>query len=121
MECVHAIDQFLRENLAHSALISSLEFSDVRASSETQVLGQIRRHDEQGVLKVHRAQLVAQSAFVENLQQDLEDVGMSLFYFIQQDNLIRATSYRIRQHTPFPIAGVAWRSTDQARDGVFFP
>ena len=55
----------------------------------------IARHNDNGVFKIHRSALrIGYSAVVENLQQDIENVGMRLFYFVEQNDRIRSSSDR---------------------------
>ena len=49
--------------------------------------GGIRGHDDDGVLEVGgTALVVGQTAIVENLQQDVEDIGMGLLDFVEQQH-----------------------------------
>ena len=46
----------------------------------------VRGHDQDGVLEVHRAALaVGQAAVVHHLQQHVEDVGVGLLDLVEQD------------------------------------
>jgi hypothetical protein len=45
----------------------------------------VRGHDEDGVLEIdHAAFAIGEAAVVHHLQQDVEDVGMRLFDFVEE-------------------------------------
>src|SRR5699024_2239292 len=57
---------------------------------------QVGRQDQHGVAEVHRPSLaISQAAFVENLQQDVEDVRVSLLYLVEEHDRVRATAHRL--------------------------
>ena len=76
-------------------------------------------HDDDGVLEVHRTALVVgQTAVVQDLQQDVEHVGVSLLDFIQQDDGIRLTTHSLGQLAALFIAHISWRRSDESRHRV---
>ena len=58
---------------------------------------QVRRHDDDGVLEIHRvAEAVGQLAVFKHLQQDVVDIRVRLLDFVEQDDGIRARASRAR-------------------------
>ena len=77
---------------------------------------EIRGHDDQRVAEVDRAALtVGQAAVVEHLQQHVEDIGMRLFDFVEQHDLIRPPPHRFGERAALVIADIARRRADQTR------
>ena len=82
---------------------------------------QVRRHENQGVLEVHRTALaVGQSTVVKHLQQRVEHVGMSLLDFVQQNHAVRMCTHGFGQLAAFFVAHVSRRRTDQAAHAMLF-
>ena len=76
-------------------------------------------HDQDDVAEVDRlAVVVGQFAVVHDLQQDIEQIGMGLFDFIQQQHGMRVLIHRIGQHAALVEADIARRGADQPGDGV---
>ena len=61
---------------------------------------------------------VGQAAVVENLQEDVEDVGVRLFDFVEEDHGVRAAAHRFGELAAFLEADVSRRRAEQTRDGV---
>ena len=97
-------------DVAHGLLLG------VRAFVFANSLGaDVAGHDDDGVLERHQATLaVRQTAVVKHLQQDVENVGVSLLHLIEQDDAIRATTHRLGKLTALVVADVSRRGTDQA-------
>src|SRR6266852_7320929 len=75
----------------------------------------VRGHDHDGVPEVYCAPLsIGQLAVLQNLEQHVEDVRVSLLDLIEQDHAIRLTSYRFGELSSLLIANISRRSTDQA-------
>ena len=52
--------------------------------------GDVGGHDDDRVLEVHGAPLaICQAAFIEDLEEDVEHVGMRLFDFVEKQDGIR--------------------------------
>uniref|UniRef100_A0A0N4ZZD3 NDK domain-containing protein n=1 Tax=Parastrongyloides trichosuri TaxID=131310 RepID=A0A0N4ZZD3_PARTI len=80
---------------------------------------QVGGHDDQGVLEVDGAALtVGQAAVVQHLKQHVEDVGVGLLDFVEQDDLIGAAAHGLGQGAALVIADIARRGADQAADRV---
>src|SRR5690606_7509720 len=78
-------------------------------------------HDDHGVLEVHGTALtVGEATVFQYLQQDIEDVGMRLFHFVQQDDGIRLATDLFGQIATLFIAHIARRCADQAGHGMLF-
>src|SRR5437773_1862974 len=63
---------------------------------------------------------VRQRSVFEHLQQNIEDVRMSLLDFIQQDDGVRRPADALGQLTAFFVAHIPRRRADELRDGVLF-
>ncbi len=58
---------------------------------------EIGRHDDQRVAEIDRATLpIGQAAFVQHLQQHVEDIGMRFFDLVEQDRPDKAGGGRLR-------------------------
>ena len=70
----------------------------------------VARHNDDGVLEIHRAALrVGEAAIIENLQQRIENFRMRFFDFVEQNHRIRATAHGFGQLPAFIITDVARR------------
>ena len=80
---------------------------------------EVRGGDDDGVSEVHHAALaICQAAIVEHLKQDVVDIGMRLFDFIEQEHAMRVLVHAIRQKPALIEADIARRRADQAADRV---
>ena len=74
-----------------------------------------------GILKVHRSALsVGYPAVVKDLEQDIQNVGMRLFYLVKQDDRIRLAADLLGELACLVVADIARRRTDNARYAEFF-
>ena len=81
----------------------------------------ITRHDDDRVPEAHRmAQVVAQLAFLEHLQEQVKDVGMRLLNLVQQDNRVRTLPNLLGQRTALIIADITGRSSHKAGGCMLF-
>ncbi len=81
--------------------------------------GDVRGHDQHGVLEVDRAALaVGQAAVVHHLQQHVEDVGVRLLDLVEQHDRVRPAAHRLGELAALLVADVAGGRADQPRDGV---
>ena len=81
----------------------------------------VRGHDDNGVAEVYRASLgVGQLAIFQNLEQHVEDIGVSLFDFVEQDHAIGLTAYSLGKLTTFFITNISRRGTDEPSRRVSF-
>ena len=76
-------------------------------------------HDDERVLEIHGAALaVGEAAVVQHLEEDVEDVGVGLFDFVEQDHAVGAAADGFAQLAAFLVADVAGRRADEPGDGV---
>ena len=77
-------------------------------------------HDDNRIFEINRSALrIGQSAVVQNLQQDIEHIGMRFFDFIKQNYRVRSAAHSLGQLTALLIAYITGSGTDQTRYGVF--
>ena len=80
---------------------------------------QVRGHDDDGVLEIHRvAEAIGQLAVFKHLQQDVVDIRMRLLDFVQQDDGIGRALHPLGQLAALLVSDVSGRRADQLRDGV---
>ncbi len=78
-------------------------------------------HDDDGVLEIHRPPLpVREPAVIQDLQQDVEHVRVSLLDLVEQDHGIGPAAHRFGQVAPLVVPHVPGRRADQPGDRVFF-
>jgi hypothetical protein len=106
----HALLRLL-DNRSHGCVVDLGQLTlDILAA-------QIRRHDDDGVLEVHHPTFVVrQPSVIEHLQQDVEHIGMSLLYLIEQHHAVRLAAYSLGELTALVVANVSWRRSDETRD-----
>src|SRR5712691_438228 len=81
----------------------------------------IRGHDDDGVLEVHRvAQTVGELAVFKHLQEDVEDIRVRLLDFVQQHDRVGRALHTLGQLAALFVAHVSRRRADQLRDRVLF-
>ena len=79
----------------------------------------VRRHDQDRVLEIDDAAFaVGEAAVVHDLQENVEDVGMRFFDFVEQHDRIGTAANLLGELSAFFIADIARRRADQARDGM---
>ena len=120
-DLVDAVDEFGTERrldlghhreLDHSVVVAGHLLDHLRA--------EVRRHHDHGVLEVDRTSLpVGHTAVVEHLEEHVEDVGMRLLHFVQQDHAVGLAPHCLGQMAAFFIPDIARRRADQARNRVF--
>ena len=90
--------------------------------TQAELLGtQVRGHQNQGVLEVHRTALaVRQTSIVKHLQQRIEHVRMRLLDFIEQNHAVRMRTHSFGQLAAFFVPHVSRRSTDQTAYAMLF-
>ena len=81
--------------------------------------GNVRRHDDDGVLEIDGAAFaVGQSAIVEDLKHDVPDIRMRFFDLVQKNDGVGPATDALGQIAAFVVADVARRSSDQSRNGM---
>jgi hypothetical protein len=80
----------------------------------------VRSHDDNRVSEIDlSAKAVRDFALFQNLEQEMHDIGMSLFDLIEEHNRVGAPSNGLGKLSAFFVAHIARRRTDQARPGEF--
>ena len=76
-------------------------------------------HDDERVFEIDRAALaVGQPAVIEHLQQDVENVVVRLFDFVEEHDAVRAAADGFAQLAAFLVADISRRRADQPGDRV---
>ncbi len=76
-------------------------------------------HDDHGVLEVDHAALgVGQATFLQDLQQRVEDVRVSLLDLVEEDHGERLAAHLLGELATLLVADVARRRAEEPRDGV---
>ena len=106
----------LAQRLLHAALdLGFVAFAQLQDPLRAEVRG----HDHERVLEVHGAALaVGEAALVENLQEDVEDIGMRLLDFIEEEHGVRPPADLLGELSALFVADVAGRRADQPCHGV---
>ncbi len=117
---VDAVEEFGAEVIAEGfgdagfALFLVIDVHDELAAD-------VAGHDEDGVFEVDGAALtVGDAAVVEDLEEDIEDIGVGLFDFVEEDDAVGAAADGFGELAAFIVADVARRGSDETADGVFF-
>ena len=75
--------------------------------------GQVRSHDNNGILEIDRPSLgIRETPVIQHLKQNIQNVGMRLFDFIEKDHRIGTTTNLFGQLTSFIIPNVPRWTTD---------
>ena len=78
------------------------------------VLGEVRGHDDDGVLEVDVTSLaIGHMAFVKHLQQRVEHVGVCLLDLVEEHHLVGLAAYGLGELSALLVAYVSWRRTEQ--------
>src|SRR5260370_15977856 len=76
---------------------------------------QVGGHDDDRVREVdHFALRIAEPAVLENLQQHVEDLGMRLLDFVEEDHGVGPAAYSLGQLAAFVIANIPRRRANQS-------
>src|SRR6266403_1161259 len=82
---------------------------------QDQLRPNVGRHNDDCVLEVDDTPLtVGQAAVIQYLEQNIENVMMSLLNFIEQDDRVRTTTDRLRELSAFFVTDIPGRRTDQS-------
>src|ERR1051325_968391 len=85
------------------------------------LVAQVRGHNDGRITEVHSTSLtIGQATIVQQLQENVENLGMRLFNFIEQHYAIGSAANCLSQLTTFLITNVARRRTDQSTDRMLF-
>ena len=122
LEDYHVIDtvQELRTEGATQRLhnlLSGLLVEALCAGTSNELRTNVTGHDNDGVLEAHYPTLtVRQAAIVQHLQQDVEDVRMSLLHLVQQDDGVWMPTNCLGKLAALVIAHVSWRCANKTLD-----
>ena len=115
LQTYYGFDVVLAQFAEVDDLVNTVD--EFRPYTCTQLLfGQVRGHDNQGVLEIYHAPFVIrQTTVVQHLQQDVEHIRMGFLNLVEQHNGIGFPTYRFGQLTAFVVTYVSRRSTDESR------
>ena len=121
---IETVAEFGGEQLLHR-FVAGIFLADTIAEADAflrHVAGAgIGRHDQDDIAEIDRlAVMIGQAAIIHHLQQDVEQVRMGLFDFVEQQHAMRVLVDRIGQQTALVETDIARRRTDQARDRMAF-
>ena len=98
---------FLAGLEAHPATLLQMTSADVRS------------HDQDRVLEVHGVtQTIGKLAVFKHLQQDIEDIGVRFFNFIEQNHGVRRALHPFGELAALFVAYVSRRRTNELGDRV---
>src|SRR5207302_11515144 len=98
-------EAFFTQALAYRALYLVIVHAIILVQPE---IADITGHDNDRVFEIDRAALtIRQTAIVEQLQQDVEDLWSGLFDFVEQHNAVGMTPHGLGQSTAFVLANIA--------------
>ena len=102
--------------LVDSSLLTAR--GDVGETLTDEVGAEVARHDDDRILEVHQtALIIRQTTVIEDLQEDVEDVGVSLLDLVEEDDGVGLAADRFGELTTFVIAYISWRRTDETGGG----
>ena len=77
----------------------------------------VRSHDQDRILEIdHPAVVVGNATVVENLQQNVEDIGVSLLDLIEQDDAVRLVANSLGKRAAILVTHISRRRADEAAD-----
>ena len=114
--CRSAGLQTCRSTFLGSAISALLLLLDIRKNL---LRAQVGGQNDDGILEVYRSALrIRDPAVIQNLQQDVEHIGMCLFHLIKQNNRIRLSADSLGQLTALLVTDIAGCRADQTRNAV---
>jgi len=123
----HAAEEGWLEDLIHFRLDGFDEAFDgwrgvgVGCQLHDRFRGRVGGQDDDGVLEVDfTAFAVFHAAFVEDLEEEFQDVGVGLFHFVQEDHRVGLAADGFSEYAAFAVADVSGRRAFQRGDGVGF-
>ena len=82
--------------------------------------GDVRRHDDDRVAEVSGPALaVGEPALVEELEENIEDVGVGLFNLVKEQHRVGPPPNGFGELAAFIVADITWRGTDHPCHRVF--
>ena len=120
---VHPVDEFGAEELAqglHGPVLAHLVGGAAKAHRAGRLVGAARigGHDDDSILKIHVPALgVGNVAIVQNLEHDVEHVGMGLLNLVEEDHAIGLAPHLLSELPGLVVAHVARGRADDAAHG----
>src|SRR6266487_972916 len=119
---LEGILQFAQHLTFHALILRLVDFVLIFGLFETdgglfiqQGSTNIRCHNDDSVAEVYRAALgVCQFAIFQDLQQHVEDIRVSLFDFVEQNDAVGFATYCLSELAALFIADISWRGANQA-------
>ena len=111
------------DELAHRpAPVAGVRGSEPEGRLFREVPGaQVRGHDDDRVTEIHRVpQPVGEPAVLEDLQEQVPDIGVGLFDLVEQEHAVRVPADALGQVPAFLVPHIPRRGTDEPRDGMAF-
>ena len=118
---VQPVAEFRREQLLDRFLVLAFPLAAAEADGVLGGIGSARigGHDQDHIAEIDLlAVMVGELAVIHHLQQDVEQVAMGLFDFVQQQHAMGMLVDAIGQQAALVEADIARRRADQAADGV---
>ena len=127
-DLVNAIEQFGAEHIAQGrehavahllVMLGALLFGPIRLRRSDELAADVRGHDQNRVVEVHDPPgIVGEPAILQDLQQDVEHIGVGLLDLVEQDNPIGPATHRLGELAPLLVADVPRGRADETRDSV---
>ena len=120
---VEPIEKFRTEMPAHDFHHLRLHHFDILivAQGRNELRAKIGGQNDNSIGEINCPALtIGQATIVQHLQQNVENVGMGLFDFVKQHDLVGAPPHRLGQNAAFFIPDIAGGCPDQPGDGMFF-
>src|ERR1044071_7008242 len=127
----HLTQMFSRKGAEQDDLVNSIQelrpeltvqlFHDlipsiVNAQLLDPVAADVRGHDHNRILEIHGATLsIRQAAIIQNLQQNVEHLGMCFLDFIKKSYAVGLAADGLRERTPLFIPDIARRRAYKPR------
>ena len=101
--------------LAHLVVVELIVFLGKPDRLLAQLCGpQVRSHDDDGVLEVHGSALgIGEASVFEDLEEDVENIGVRLLDLVEQDDREWLAAYRFGELTALVVADVTGGRADE--------
>src|SRR5690625_29476 len=118
-DVVEPVEELRLERLAHRAHHGLVLGLLGHRLVDEELRAEVRGEDDDDVAEVHGAPLaVGEPAVVEQLEEDVEDLGVGLLHLVEQDDGVGPAAHRLGELAALLVADVARRGTDEPRDRV---
>ena len=116
-DLIHTVNELRTQEFPqclHGLFLHHIGFGSTEAQTAHTAFGAcVGSHHNNGVLKVHHTALgIGDTAVIQNLQQHIQHIGVSLFDLIEENHRVRTAADLFRQLSSFVIAHIAGRRTD---------